>query len=313
MVKIGMALYSVRGEMGKDPMKTLQRVSELGYKYIESANHRIHLDSFLSFDITPEKFNEFAKEHDLKLINTHIGRSELYAKGSVVDLSEYPQFVDYTEDDVKRVAESHLKAGNHRLTSAVFYFPNNVNGILSQCEKLQKWNDAAKSVGSKLLYHAHYQEFIKVKGKLVLDYLIENTDINLELDTYWAMRSGEDPIDMIKHFANRIELIHQKDYSAYTPIPVVTWDIFGQKAKNGFDHPNYEINNRRFFSFEAPETFAEIGTGIMPIQKIIDAVNKYTKAEYIILEQDYNTFNDEFLSAEVSMQNFKKMKGISWD
>lgn len=59
--------------------------------------------------------------------------------------------------------------------------------------------------------------------------------------------------------------------------------------------------------------FTEIGTGIMPIQQIIDAANQYTAAEYIILEQDYTRMESQFASVQKSMEAFRKYTGISWD
>lgn len=313
MVKIGLALYSVRGAMNEDPLGTLRYVSNLGYHYIEAANHRLQKDSFLSFDITTDEFNAFAKENDISLISAHIGKTDMHVGNSVVNITQYPKFYDYTDDDIKHAAEEHLKVGNRRLINAVYFFPNNYDEIMKICDKFQHWSNIAKSCGSKLLYHAHFQEFIRIKDKFVLDYLMENTDMNLELDTFWAMRGGEDPIEMIKHFAKRIELVHQKDFSAFTPIPVNIWDILGRNSKQGVDDPRFEINAAKFMLAATPEVFTEIGLGIMPIQKIIDAVIEYTDAEYIILEQDYPSYGRTPLeSVKLSMETFKKFKGIQW-
>jgi hypothetical protein len=51
--------------------------------------------------------------------------------------------------------------------------------------------------------------------------------------------------------------------------------------------------------------------GIMDIQSIIDAGNNICKADYIILEQDHSS-HDEFESIKISMNSFKKFKGIEW-
>lgn len=39
MLKVGLILYSVREEMEKDPIATVERVGQLGYKNIEVCNH----------------------------------------------------------------------------------------------------------------------------------------------------------------------------------------------------------------------------------------------------------------------------------
>ena len=63
----------------------------------------------------------------------------------------------------------------------------------------------------------------------------------------------------------------------------------------------------------ATTAFTEIGTGIMPIQDIINAANTYTDAQYIILEQDATRMPTQMDSIEKSMEGFRKFDGISWD
>ena len=60
-------------------------------------------------------------------------------------------------------------------------------------------------------------------------------------------------------------------------------------------------------------SFTEIGSGIMPIQDIINAVNEYTDAQYIILEQDATRMPTQIDSIIKSMEGFKKYTGIQWD
>lgn len=50
----------------------------------------------------------------------------------------------------------------------------------------------------------------------------------------------------------------------------------------------------------------------MDIQKIIDTANELGSVEYIILEQDYSKY-DQLKSIQISMDAFRKYKGIEWD
>ena len=38
--KTGLALYTIRDEMGKDPAKALAAAAEIGYNWVEAADHR---------------------------------------------------------------------------------------------------------------------------------------------------------------------------------------------------------------------------------------------------------------------------------
>ena len=82
-------------------------------------------------------------------------------------------------------------------------------------------------------------------------------------------------------------------------------------AKNGGKHviTQEEAAKARYVRNTA---FTEIGTGIMPIQNIIDTANAHTAAEYIILEQDYTRMESQFASIEKSMEAFRKFSGIEW-
>ena len=72
------------------------------------------------------------------------------------------------------------------------------------------------------------------------------------------------------------------------------------------------VDHEYFRSSRSEGSFTEIGSGIMDIQGIIDAANEVGAAEYIVLEQDFSTF-DEIESIHKSMEGFRKFEGIAWD
>ena len=133
---------------------------------------------------------------------------------------------------------------------------------------------------------------------------MDNTDpnyVSFELDTFWAMRGGMDPLAVMDRLGNRLKLIHQKDFSKTSDSPInlwtvndpnvlVTWDSFGK----GSDHKD----------------FCEIGTGIMDIQSIINKGNELG-AEYIVLEQDHTQLT-QMESVRISMDSFHKFSGLDW-
>ena len=124
-------------------------------------------------------------------------------------------------------------------------------------------------------------------------------------------------------------MIHQKDFAwdslqeinligltpedrEMKPGEIVGMNGNSSYAKNGGksiiskDEAEAEYRRRRQTSF------TEIGTGIMPIQSIIDAANEYTDAKYIILEQDATRMPTQIDSIKKSMEGFKKFTGIEW-
>jgi sugar phosphate isomerase/epimerase len=63
-------------------------------------------------------------------------------------------------------------------------------------------------------FHNHAREFEQIEGKIMLDYMIENTDEKLvfyELDVYWAQKGGQDPVDYLNKYPKRFPVLHIKD------------------------------------------------------------------------------------------------------
>ncbi len=59
--------------------------------------------------------------------------------------------------------------------------------------------------------------------------------------------------------------------------------------------------------------FTEIGTGVLPIQDIIDAATHLPALDYLILEQDHTTL-DEIASIRTSRDAFStNFTGIAWE
>jgi sugar phosphate isomerase/epimerase len=55
------------------------------------------------------------------------------------------------------------------------------------------------------LYHNHFHEFQVFGGSTVFDLILEYTDpapVKVELDTYWALRGGQDPAALLKKWEN---------------------------------------------------------------------------------------------------------------
>ena len=61
-----------------------------------------------------------------------------------------------------------------------------------------------------------------------------------------------------------------------------------------------------------PDCFTEIGTGVLPIQDIIDTAGTLPNLQYMFLEQDYSRLPD-LDSIARSRDAFSHFTGISWE
>ncbi len=291
-MKVGLQMYTVRNAFAQDPMGTLERVSELGYKYIEMANHRAELDPGTGFNTPAEALRAKAEEVGITILGAHFIPSvqDGMFEGFYSDTTAVQKVIDY----YKSIGAKHLSLPND-------FFPDKKT-LLHHCEVYNKVGKACRASGIKLLYHNHYHDFQTFDDKLILDIIFENTDpeyLGVELDAYWTFRGGVDPVEKIKQYGERISIIHEKDYPLSQVRNLNIWDIVSRDVP--IDYHSFHDNLK-------PEQFTEVGDGIIKIQDVIDAGNELG-IEYILVEQDYNTIG-EFPSIERSMTNFKKMRGL---
>ena len=63
------------------------------------------------------------------------------------------------------------------------------------------------------MFHNHSDEFLPIgpNGESAIEAMLKETDIKLEIDTYWAFVAGADPVKFITDNNDRINFIHLKD------------------------------------------------------------------------------------------------------
>ena len=283
-LKVGIQLYSVRDEMAKDPVEAIRQVAEIGYKNLEVANSRAAEDPGVGFDVPADKLLEILGGFGAKVVSSHIS--------------------PINEETLPAIMEYHGKIGNKYIGQSADFFAD-YDALQRRCEYYNKMGKILSQNGMKFLYHNHYHEFQNMNGQYILYQIAENTDpdyVDVEVDTFWAMRGGADPVEVINHLGKRLRMIHQKDFSKTTDSPI---NIFSVKD------PNVIVTRDTFGGVHKREDFCEVGTGIMPIQEILDAANAQG-AEYVILEQDFTQLS-QMESVKISMDSFHKYNGIEWD
>ncbi|KIL41651.1 hypothetical protein SD70_05915 [Gordoniibacillus kamchatkensis] len=273
-LQFGLQLYSVRDELKKDYWGTLEKVAAIGYKNLEIAIH--NADEGLEPNAT-----EFRKRLDalgMKVVSSHIGPLDRY-------------------DDI--IAYLH-ELGCSSIGLGIAFFKNKQD-VLDACQVLNRHGEAYKKGGIDFHYHNHYQEFQKFDGEYVMDIILENTDkdlVKVELDTYWAVRGGVDPIAYLKKLGDRCDLVHQKDLPA------------GVKQVNLVEAAgdNAEITFESFVKSVDVNDFAEVGEGVLDIGGIIGAAREIGAAKYMFVEQDLSSRN-QLESVAISYRNISKLFG----
>lgn len=198
---IGIQLYTLRNELGKDPLGTLKQVAAAGYQQVE-------LYGFP--DAKP--LIEGANEAGLAVNSAHFD-------WETVTNPEDPEFSDFLKilDQAKALNLSHL---------VIPYLKDHNRGSLDAYRKVaENANKAAvlaRQAGIQLAYHNHNFEFEpKEGGKSGFDILIEefSPEMHFEIDVFWVKAAGLDPIALIQKLTSRVSQLHLKDLKQGSTIP----------------------------------------------------------------------------------------------
>jgi sugar phosphate isomerase/epimerase len=198
----GLALYTLREDMGKDLSGTLDQVAKAGYKYLEAAGYK----DGKFYNLTPDEFKKLAESKGLKLISSHQGSATL----------------DNIDKEIADVKAAGFKYFVIPVPPMGHFKYNNETQTMGMDPDLDFMVDFLNTVGKKcadaglsLLYHNHDFEFKENENGVVpIKYFLENTNpdyVNFQMDLFWVTKAGADPIAYFEEFPGRFKLWHVKD------------------------------------------------------------------------------------------------------
>jgi sugar phosphate isomerase/epimerase len=191
---IGLQLYSLRDQFTHNVAGTLDQVRAFGIKYLELAG---------TYGVAPEKFKEQLDARGLKAISGHFS---------------YEQCRDHIED----VAREAKIFGLEYVGCA--WIPHQDPFDEKTCrEAAAVFNRAGEALarhGIKFFYHTHGYEFLPYGNGTLFDLMMAETKpeyVRFEMDVFWIVNPGQDPVKLLEKYGNRFELMHVKDMKRGTP------------------------------------------------------------------------------------------------
>ncbi|HEU5173412.1 MAG TPA: sugar phosphate isomerase/epimerase [Gemmatimonadaceae bacterium] len=189
--RIGLQLYTVRSEMQKSVPQTLARVAAIGFREVEFAGY---------FNHSPAELRKLLDEHGLSAPSTHVSLGR-------------------TPDEWQRALADAAALGSTYAT--VPWLDAAVLRTVADWERMgARFNAAAaaaKSMGLRFAYHNHDFEMRSIEGRVPLEILLASTDpalVDFEMDIYWVVKGGGDPLSLIARYPGRFVLAHAKDATA---------------------------------------------------------------------------------------------------
>jgi sugar phosphate isomerase/epimerase len=226
---IGVQLYTVRSEMEKGVEQTLERVAEIGYTEVEFAGY---------FGHSPTEIRDLLARTGLRSPSAHIAPS-------------------FEPEAWAEILDDANEAGHEYVVVA--WTPENMRADLDgwrrTAETMSRAGEQARAAGLQYAYHNHDFEFTEMEGRVAFEVFCEESDpdlVQIELDLFWIIHGGADPIAFINRWPGRIPMVHVKDRTAAGEMVDVGAGVIDWKGI--FQHIDEGGMKHFFVEHDQPET-----------------------------------------------------------
>jgi sugar phosphate isomerase/epimerase len=222
--RLGVQLYSVRDRMNQDVRGTLAAIAAIGYQEVETAG---------LYNLTPQAFRE------------ELDRAGLVSTAGHYGLNDLRQNVDGTLEIARTLGQEWV------VVPSLGGDDRTPEGYRRVADELNRFAQTAGQRGLKFAYHNHDWEFAPLDDPAAAngyDLLLALTDpdlVGMELDIFWAIKGGEDPLGLFGRYPGRFPLCHVKDMADMQGAQRMTdvgsgevdfGRIFQQSAQAGLQH-----------------------------------------------------------------------------
>jgi sugar phosphate isomerase/epimerase len=202
---IGLQLWTVREELQKNFDATLHKIAEIGYREVELFELPVS---------NPQYRKKNFSDAGLTCVSGHFYLDE-FKNPKVIDAARelglrymivvFPTLRSLSTREVSKMKFEDLVPLYDKITLDDYKW--NADEFNRLGEKLHK-------SGLQLGYHNHAVDLKRFGNAIALDTLIESTDpllVTFEMDCGHVIHAGHDPIEYLKKYPQRIELLHLKD------------------------------------------------------------------------------------------------------
>lgn len=250
---LGLQIYSVQRELFNDLPQRLKELKDMGYTKLELAGYH---EGKIG-NVAMMEFKKMTDDAGLKIVSSHAnpvitGQSSMIS-GQEQDFPQYtkealPQVKEYW----KATAADHAKLGCKFLVQPMMPKVNTHADATLVCDFFNEAGKICKEAGLMFGYHNHHFEFERIvkpedtkkftspwipKGDQIMDLFIAGTDpslVTFELDVYWTVRGGNDPLEYLEKHPNRIAAVHIKDTAVLGQSGLLNFEnIFNRMYANG--------------------------------------------------------------------------------
>ena len=186
--RYGLQLYTLRDVLPKDPKGTLKQVSSFGYKQIEGYEG----PQGMFWGMKNTEYRDYLDSLDMKMVSSHCDMNK----------------------DFERKADEAAAIGMKYLICPYLGPQKNMDAYKKAAERFNECGAICKQRGMRFAYHNHDYSFKKLDGEYPQDVMMRMTStdsVDYEMDIYWVVAAGEDPVQWFRKYPNRFRLSHVKD------------------------------------------------------------------------------------------------------
>ena len=185
--RIGIQLYTLRRPVAADLAGTLSQLAKIGYKEVEFAGYHNH---------PATEVRDMLRANGLSAPSVHVG-------------------INVIEETPDKLFEESRIVGHQWLTvPSLSGEKNTADDWKRVADQFNKVAAQVKSAGFRFAFHNHNAEFKKVGNEVPLEILLRGTDpalVSYEMDVYWVVNGGGNPVDLLTQYPGRFKMLHVKD------------------------------------------------------------------------------------------------------
>jgi sugar phosphate isomerase/epimerase len=188
LATFGLQLYTLRDDMPKDPKGIIKQVAGFGYKELEGYEG----PQGMFWNMPHMDFKKYLDDLGLSMVSCHC---------------------DTSKDFEKKAAQA-AEVGMRYLLSPWIGPQKTVDDYKKYADQFNQLGEVCRKNGIRFAYHNHGYTFTPVDGQMPQAILMDGTDPNLvdfEMDIYWVVTGGADPLVWLEKYPNRFTLCHVKD------------------------------------------------------------------------------------------------------
>ncbi len=240
---IGLQLWSVKDDMKEDVPGTIAAVGEMGYKYVETAGYG---DGKI-YGLDPVEFKNLCEKNGLQFLGAHAGQA-------VPTEENWDKTMEWWDVCIAAHKSAEAKWIVQPFMDGVGY--ESLDGLKRYCKYFNAVGEKCNAAGIRFGYHNHDNEFkVEFEGKPIYDWMMELTDpekVMFQLDLFWIVEGGKDPLDYFEKYAGRFELWHIKDKAEVGESGKMDFAaMFAKRELSGAEYGIVEVEEYNFAPLES--------------------------------------------------------------